>query len=94
MAICARRPQCQGQLQYHHEKRSQEPVGAIPREALEAWRTRLATLTGLIEPDNEPEESKQSLTVDQAIDNYLVEVAATKGGNTYPAVPSRVAVVP
>lgn len=32
-------------------KRKQQPVGTIPREALEAWRTKLAILTGEIEPD-------------------------------------------
>jgi hypothetical protein len=32
-------------------KRKQQPVGTVPREALEAWRTKLAILTGQIEPD-------------------------------------------
>ena len=32
-------------------KRRQESVGTVPREGLEAWRTKLAVLTGLIEPE-------------------------------------------
>jgi hypothetical protein len=63
--------------------RRQEPVGAIPREALEAWRAKLAVLTGLIEPEGEPEEADRGLTIDQAIEKYLVEVDATKKKSTF-----------
>lgn len=64
-------------------KRRQEPVGTAPKDALEAWRTKLAVLTGLIEPEEEPEEVPRGLTIDQAIEKYLVEVQATKSKNTY-----------
>ena len=64
-------------------KRRQESIGTVPREALEAWRRKLATLTGLIEPEEEPEEVERGLTIDQAIQKYLVEVQATKGKKTY-----------
>ncbi|MGO8719853.1 MAG: tyrosine-type recombinase/integrase [Acidobacteriaceae bacterium] len=65
-------------------KRKQQPIGTIPREALEAWRTKLAILTGQIEPDPETEAASEAgLTVDRAIENYLVEVEATKGEKTY-----------
>ena len=40
----------------HHGKRRQESIGTVPREALEAWRTKCAVLSGLIEPEEEPEE--------------------------------------
>ena len=55
----------------------------VPREALEAWRTKCAVLTGLIEPEDEPEEVERGLTIEQAIEKYLVEVQATKGVKTY-----------
>jgi hypothetical protein len=65
-------------------KRKQQPIGTIPREALEAWRTKLAVLSGQIEPDPETEVAAEAgLTVDRAIENYLVEVEATKGEKTY-----------
>ena len=65
-------------------KRRQQPVGTVPREALEAWRTKLAILTGQIEPDPETQETPEAgLTIDRAIENYLIEVEATKGEKTY-----------
>jgi integrase len=63
--------------------RRQESVGTVPREALEAWRTKLAILSGQIEPDPEAQEAEIGLTIDQAIEKYLVEVEATKGERTY-----------
>jgi len=65
-----------------HGIRRQEPVGTAPREALEAWSTKCALLTGQIEPEDEPEIAERGLTIDQAIENHLVEVEATKGGKT------------
>jgi integrase len=67
----------------HHGKRRQESIGTVPREALEAWRTKCAVLTGLIEPEDEPEVVERGLTIEQAIEKYLVEVEATKGKKTY-----------
>ncbi len=64
-------------------KRRQESVGTVPRAALEAWRTKRAVLTGLIEPEEEPEEVQRGLTIDQAIQKYLVEVEATKKKSTF-----------
>ncbi len=66
----------------HHGKRRQESVGMVPRDALEAWRTKLAILTGQIESEDEPEEAERGLTIDQAIEKYLVEVEATKSKST------------
>lgn len=63
--------------------RRQEPVGTVAREALEAWRTKCAVLTGQIEPEDEPEVAERGLTIDQAIENYLVEVEATKKKSTF-----------
>ena len=62
-----------------HGKRRQESIGTVPREALEAWRTKCAVLSGLIEPEEEPEEVVSGLTIEQAIEKYLIEVQATKG---------------
>ena len=67
----------------HHGKRRQESIGTVPREALEAWRTKCAVLSGLIEPEEEPEEVVSGLTIEQAIEKYLIEVQATKGVKTY-----------
>jgi len=55
----------------------------VPRDALEAWRTKLAVLTGLIEPEEDPEEAKRGLTIDQPIQKYLVEEEATKSRNAF-----------
>jgi integrase/recombinase XerD len=64
--------------------RRQTAVGTNARDALEAWRTKLALLTGLIEPDAEMEDrSNAGLTIDQAIASYLTEVEATKGIRTF-----------
>jgi hypothetical protein len=52
------------------------------RETLEAWQTKLAVLRGLIEPEEEPEVAERWLTIDQAIQKYLVEVEATKSEST------------
>jgi hypothetical protein len=37
----------------------------------------------LIEPEKDPEEVERGLTLDQAIEKYLVAVQATTGKNTY-----------
>jgi integrase/recombinase XerD len=67
----------------HHGKRRQPSIGTVPREALEAWRTKCAVLTELIEPEEEPEEVERGLTIEQANEKCLVEVEATKGKKTY-----------
>jgi hypothetical protein len=43
----------------------------------------LAILTGQIYPDPELQEPETGLTIDEAIERYLVEVEATKGEKTY-----------
>jgi integrase/recombinase XerD len=64
--------------------RRQTAVGTNARDALEAWRTKLAELTGLIEADPETENARNAgLTIDQAIGAYLTEVEATKGVRTF-----------
>ncbi len=64
--------------------RRQVAVGTSAREALEAWRTKLAQLTGLIESDPETDGAPDAgLTIDQAIASYLTEVEATKGIRTF-----------
>lgn len=64
--------------------RRQTAVGTNARDALEAWRNKLAELTGLIEADSETENAASAgLTIDQAIASYLTEVEATKGVRTF-----------
>lgn len=63
--------------------RRQTAVGTNAREARESWRTKLALLTGQIEPDSEMEDAPNAgLTIDQAIASFLTEVEATKGTRT------------
>jgi hypothetical protein len=58
--------------------------GRDARDALEAWRTKLAQLTGLIESDPETNGARDAgMTIDKAIENYLTEVEATKGIRTF-----------
>ena len=64
--------------------RRQTAVGTNAREAREAWRTKLAILTGQIEPDPEMEDTPNAgLTIDKAIASFLTEVEATKGTRTF-----------
>lgn len=68
-------------------KRVQKPVGTSPREALDAWRTRIAILDGAIEA---PEETGDPLPMDHvsiesAVKTYLTEIRGTKTEGTYDA---------
>jgi integrase len=62
-------------------KRRTRRVGTTPREALDAWQLQSGIRTGEIEAPDEPE--RDGLTIDQGIENYLVDVKATKGLRTY-----------
>jgi len=64
-------------------KRRTRPVGSSPRGALEAWRLQSGIRTGEIQPEDEPDDSGKGLSIDRAIENFLVEVKATKGERTY-----------
>ena len=64
--------------------RSQIAVGTNARDALEAWKTKLAQPTGLIESDEEADGVPDAgLTINPAIENYLTEIEATKGTRTF-----------
>lgn len=65
-------------------KRKQVPVGRSPAEALDAWKLRIGIRAGTIEPDpdEEPQEANQGKTLEQAVQDYLAEVKATKGKST------------
>ncbi len=65
-------------------KRKQVPVGRSPAEALDAWKLRIGIRAGIIEPDpdEEPQEANQGKTIEQAVQDYLAEVKATKGKST------------
>jgi hypothetical protein len=64
--------------------RRQTAVGTTAREAREAWRTKLALLTGQIEPDPETDGAPNAgQTIDEAIASFLTEVEATKGIRTF-----------
>jgi integrase len=66
-------------------KRLTRPVGTSPREALDAWQLQSGIFSGEIEPPEEPVKGDKGLTIDNAIEKYLVEVRATKGERTYRA---------
>jgi len=66
-------------------KRRQRPIGKSPATALDAWRMRVGIKSGSIPPEADPypePEKPKGKTIDQAIADYLVEVAATKGSRT------------
>jgi integrase len=53
--------------------------------ALDQWRIRVGIKSGRIPPEADPDpeqEKPKGKTIDQAVEDYLVEVAATKGGRT------------
>ena len=65
-------------------KRRQTVIGTDARQAREAWRNKLALLTGEIEPDPESEGAPNAAqTIDAAITSFLTEVEATKGIRTF-----------
>ena len=64
-------------------KRRTRPVGTSPREALDAWQLQSGLLSGDVEPAEEPLKAVKGLTIDRAIENYLVDIKATKGERTY-----------
>lgn len=64
-------------------KRRTRPVGSSPREALDAWQFQSDIQAGEIEPEEEPADSGKGLTIDEAIDKYLIDIKATKGERTY-----------
>jgi site-specific recombinase XerD len=70
-------------------KRIQKPVGSSPREALDAWRDKVARL---VEGDDIPEESslapsvsKGSGSIETAFATFLTQVEATKSPGTLDA---------
>jgi integrase/recombinase XerD len=77
-------------LEYRQEgKRIQRPCGVTPREALDAWKTQMAILSGVIEV---PEESEplpgEHTSITDAVKSYLNEVKATKSAATHDAYTS------
>jgi hypothetical protein len=75
--------------------RRQVAVGTGARDALEAWRTKLAQLTGLIESDPETDgPTDAGLTIDHAIENYLTRGRGDQRGQDLPSVPPGTRVVP
>jgi hypothetical protein len=62
--------------------RRTRPVGTTPCEALDAWQIQSGIFAGEIEaPEEEPKASSYSTTIRAAVESYLVDVKATKGGH-------------
>jgi hypothetical protein len=59
------------------------PVGSSPREALDAWHLQCGLSNGDIEPENESGQNGTKVTIDKAIERYLIDIKAAKGGRTY-----------
>jgi hypothetical protein len=66
-------------------KRLTRPAGTSPREALDAWRLQSGIFSDEIKLSEEPVKGDKGLTIDNAIEKYLVEVRATKGERTHRA---------
>jgi hypothetical protein len=60
-------------------KRRTQSAGATPRQALDAWMPRAGIQAGETEAPEEPVGADKKLTIDHAIQDYLVDVRATKG---------------
>jgi integrase len=74
-------------LEYRQDgKRIQRPCGVTPREALEAWRTQVAILSGDLDV---PEESEplpiEHASIADAVETFLSEIESTKATATYDA---------
>ncbi len=66
-------------------KRIREIAGIAPREAKDAWTRKSKILSGEIEQDEPTQPQLDNRTIDDAIERFLVEVKATKGGSTLEA---------
>ena len=64
-------------------KRRTRPVGSSPREALDAWHLQCGLSNGDIEPEDESGQNGTKVTIDKAIEKYLIDIKATKGARTY-----------
>lgn len=66
-------------------KRIRRPCGLAPREALDAWNTQIAIINGTIESSEIDTETQGHATVERAINQFLLEVKATKSEETHRA---------
>ena len=66
-------------------KRRTQAVGTAPCEALDAWMPRSEFQAGEIDAPREPAGADKRLTIEQAIQDHLVDVRATKGEGTFKA---------
>ena len=68
-------------------RRLRKSVGNSPRAALDEWYRATGITNGSLEPEPEPstEETLKSLSVNDAIEQYLKTVKATKGAATHQA---------
>lgn len=64
-------------------KRRTRPVGNSPREALDAWHLQCGLSNGDIESEDESGQNGTKVTIDNAIEKYLIDIKATKGERTY-----------
>lgn len=60
-------------------------AGTTPSEALDAWALQTAIRSLEMEAPEEFVDRGKRLTIDRAIQEYLVDVRATKGERTYKA---------
>jgi len=60
-----------------------QSADTTPREALDAWMLRTRIQSGETEAPVEVAGSKMKLTIDQSMQDYLVDVRATNGDRTY-----------
>ena len=72
---------------YEDSRRKTKIAGSSPREALDAWQLQTGILSGKTEATEEPAEETGDtvVTIDAAIEKYLLEVKATKGKATLSA---------
>lgn len=64
-------------------KRMTLKVGASPRAALNAWYRQSAVQGGAMRAGREPRGPAGGLTIDAAVERYLVDIRATKSERTY-----------
>jgi len=64
-------------------KRLTRPVGNSPREALDAWQLQCGLSNGDVEPEDEHAQNGTQVTIDKAIEKFLIDIKATKGDRTY-----------
>ncbi|MGA7341628.1 MAG: hypothetical protein WBE72_24905 [Terracidiphilus sp.] len=64
-------------------KHRTRPVGSSPHEAPDARHLQCGLSNGDIEPEGERAQNGTRIAIDKAIENFLIDIKASKGAGSY-----------